>query len=332
MLVSIIPAISLLVLLVALVLPANATDFVLTPELLHLTHTAVELSKLAFATDPVSEAGGAYDSIQFWNAEPDQAILVSVNGYCIAAFRGTEITNWSDVYQDVPTGTSQLCAINAKDNQYECCDVVQGFDNAYNAVYRAELEQALRNCAASCSTNVDGTPVCPTVVLTGQSQGASVAAIGALYLTDLHPIVWTFGTPRAIAAPCNLVDSANVYRFENSRAGNNGLTYDPVPYVPYEAQHWGHQIMLGEDASGVAYIGLDSEIDFTPWDFANAFATHRLDSAFVGYRYRIQSIVDENTYTGTPNVRTSGFQNGYVCSQSVECDSKNCVNQVCTSW
>jgi pimeloyl-ACP methyl ester carboxylesterase len=329
MLASILAAICLL----QIVKKSAATDntgFVFTEELLQLTRTTVHLSNLAYADNPQGTACDVnYNTIQVWNEEPDQAIVVAVDGYCIAAFRGTVVSSWSDVYQDLQVGNKQVTA--TKDNVVEYCNAVQGFYEGYNNGFRTELEQALRDCASTCTQSpVDGSVVCPTVVLTGHSQGGSIAAVAALYLTDLYPIVITFGQPPTIDAPCNLVDSENFYRFTNSRVGDRGTTYDPVPYVPYDATQFGHQIMLGEDATGVAYIGKDTATEFWPYDAANGFATHRLDPVDVGYIHRIESLV--STHSGlnsTTPVRSSGFLDGTVCSQDVECDSKNCDNERC---
>jgi hypothetical protein len=154
-----------------------------------------------------------------------------------------------------------------------------------------------------------------------------VAIVSAISLADLEPVVITFGQPPVVHLPCDAIDHSKVYRFQNSRAGWFGPTYDPVPAIPYPARHIGHQIMLSDDASGVAYIGLDSETTFWPVDLANFFELHRLETD-VGYIHRIQSLVHSYT-TSNSNVRISGFMKGTRCSQDVECDSGSCHKKRC---
>jgi hypothetical protein len=267
--------------------------------------------------------------------EPDQALVVAVDGYCFAAFRGTVVTSWIDMYQNMIFGNEQVCNANsATYGLVECCDVERGFYEGYNTNYRTGMEAALRDCASTCTPPTDESGNtdwdCPTVVLTGHSQGGSIAATAALYLTDLSPIVITFGQPPTINSPCNLVDSENYYRFVNSRVGSYGTTYDPVPYLPYDANQFGHQIMLGEDDTSVAYIGKDTEVVFLPYDTANNFASHRLEPPDNGYIQRIDSLFFANAGSSSFYLPT-GFRDGSVCSQDVECDSLNCDNERCVS-
>jgi Lipase (class 3) len=309
--------------------PATAdTGFVFTQELLLLVQRAVHLSDLAYSRDPLSDASLDYDSIVVFNDEPDQALVVSVDGYCMVGFRGTMILSWSDIYQNVELGNELVC--NASN---VCCNVERGFYKGYNTNYRTGLEEALRVCASTCTTTTtttgsNATTVhCPPVVLTGHSQGGSIAATAALYLSDLSPTVITFGQPPAIDAPCELIHPENFYRFENSRVGWRGTCYEPVPYMPYDADQFGRQIMLGEDDTGVAYIGLNTEVEFRPYDAANGFASHRLEPDGVGYIHRIDSLVRANGWASI--IRSSGFRDGTACSQNVECDSSICSNERC---
>jgi pimeloyl-ACP methyl ester carboxylesterase len=291
-------------------------SFSMTQEFLLLTQKAAHLSDLAYASDPVSTFPFfSYDTIQVFQDDVDQAVLVSFEGYCMVAFRGTDISSWDDIVQNLKTGNEPVC-ING-----QCCNAERGFYDAYHQNNHVELENAIRDCAAQCNGSI-----CPSVVLTGHSQGGAIAAIAAIYVADLLPQLITFGQPPTLDMPCPLVNSDRTVRFENSRVGRRGTTYDPVPYLPYQARHFGNQIMLGEDATGVAFIGQDTDIEFNPWDAENFFASHRLTSN-VGYMTRIDSLVDANR--NVPIIRTKGFVDGMVCSQNVECDSKSCSNERC---
>jgi hypothetical protein len=145
----------------------------------------------------------------------------------------------------------------------------------------------------------------------------------ALALADVDPIVITIGQPPAVVdLPCDAIDHGIVYRFANSRAGLCGPTYDPVPGLSNRARHIGHQIMLSDDATGVAYIGLDSETTYSPFDVANGFAVD------VGYIARIQGLVrPHSSHEG--NVRSNGFTEGTSCSQDVEYASGSCHRRKC---
>jgi Lipase (class 3) len=317
-------------------------DFEFTQEFLQLTRHAVHLSNYAYSSDPVAEATeyGMFESIQAFSDEPDAAVVASINGeYCMVAFRGTKITSWVDVYQNVRLGNEVVCS--GPDGSGACCNVERGFYEGYNTNYKTSMEDALRSCASTCTSPLDAAGrtedydddsanalICPKVVLTGHSQGGSIAATAALYLSDLNPIVITFGQPPAIDAPCDLLDEEQFFRFENSRVGRRGTTYDPVPYLPYNANQFGRQIMLGEDATGVAYMGtMNTEVEFRPFDAANGFASHRLTPDNVGYIHRIESLVRMNAWT---SIRTTGFVDGTPCSQNIECDSKQCINERCS--
>jgi hypothetical protein len=101
-------------------------------------------------------------------------------------------------------------------------------------------------------------------VLTGHSQGGAVVAVAALMLADLNPYVITFGQPNTIDAPCDLAGLDCWYRFINMKENSHvGLTYDPFPFVPgLGADLFGHMMLLSNDNTSVAYIGLDAQ-DFS---------------------------------------------------------------------
>jgi pimeloyl-ACP methyl ester carboxylesterase len=191
-------------------------------------------------------------------------------GYCFAAFRGTTL-RLDDWRQNFLLGTEQVCKGSKGDK--ECCFTRKGFYPAYNTVYKRDLETALRECAGYCS-DPEG-----CVVLTGHSQGAAIAAVAALYLSDLNPYVITFGQPLTVDQPCPLIHSQRYYRYVNSKDSVegrvDGISYDPVPFLPVDGMDsFGHMIILPSDNTGVAYIGLDAQ-DFlahsismlmhTPW-------------------------------------------------------------------
>ena len=87
----------------ALLPSASRGSFPLDENILQLSHTAVQLSALAYETNLTQWATGTngtfshpdYDEIIFYTEEPDQAVLAAVDNECFVAFRGTK-PNFAD--------------------------------------------------------------------------------------------------------------------------------------------------------------------------------------------------------------------------------------------
>lgn len=179
------------------------------------------------------------------------------------------------------------------------------------------MEKALRECAKDC-VNKD-----ECVVLTGHSQGGAIAAVAGVYLADLNPYVITFGQPPTINAPCPLITSDRWYRYVNTKkveSGLVGIAYDPVPFSPgIGADSWGHMILLSDDTSGVAYIGLDIQDHFGPLNvkgFEAHFMVHHNGSSYPGYLDRIEAIMSAYA-NGTYPVVTTGYIAGSLCVSKI---------------
>lgn len=88
--------------------------------------------------------------------------------------------------------------------------------------------------------------------------------------------------------------------------------------------------MLGEDPTGVAYIGLDANQGFSPLNIAG-FEAHSMvaphEVPFPGYMDRLKTLM--NTTTSFP-IRANGFADHTLCSQSSECMSGRCGKE--TMW
>jgi Lipase (class 3) len=310
---------------------------VLTYDLLELTRMSVILSYLVYEADPPADDKAVeFQSVQLFNDEPDQAIIVSTKDkrYCFAVFRGTSPST-EDKLQNVRPGDQPVCqnvsSSLGSGSSTVCCNVERGYNEGYNTTYRFAMEKALRDCAQNCTVTKEEEN-CPEVVLTGHSQGGAIAAAASLYLPELKATVITFGQPRTIDADCPLVDADRMYRFENSRPRRHRLVgpsvaYDPIPQLFDRASHYGHQIMLGDDSSGVAYIGYNTNVLFRPWDLRDSLATHCLgEPNGVGYLSRIEALFDWYNATAEKSlgIRTRGFRDGTPCTQNVECDSRRC--------
>uniref|UniRef100_A0A7S1UZX3 Fungal lipase-type domain-containing protein n=2 Tax=Grammatophora oceanica TaxID=210454 RepID=A0A7S1UZX3_9STRA len=337
MLLNKVPFLLLLVALTTTTIGRCKADVVLTKNIMNLIKTGAELSILAYEEDiPADDNHSEYTGFQFYDEEPDQALVVKTHdGYCYGAFRGTTLT-WIDWSQNFDPTTSDVCvnvttstttnttnSTSTPDDVEVCCTTRNGFYEAYHTSYDIELEQAIRECAKSCS-NPD-----ECVIFTGHSQGGAIAAVAGLVMADLNPYVITFGQPPTIDAPCNLITSERWYRFINTKASDAiGITYDPVPFVPgLGADFFGHMIILSRDGSGVAYIGLDAQEFFSPLDVAG-FSAHGMKAAAVsnsstgtpGYLDRIETLMANDTYP----IRNSGYVAGSLCSKDSECESQNC--------
>ena len=222
--------------LLALAAPMVQSDLVLSKGVMDLTLIAAELSDLVYAvTAPNDTQTVDYTSFGYYKEEPDQALTAKTkNGYCFVAFRGTSLT-WDDWKQNLEIGNQDICVDVA--GTEKCCTSRIGFFQAYNTTYRHEVEQAVRDCAETCVDKDE------CVVITGHSQGGAIAAVASLYLVDLNPYVITFGQPPTIEAPCDLIPSARMFRFVNTKETKTlGIAYDPVSYterlrppkLPYE--------------------------------------------------------------------------------------------------
>ena len=191
--------------------------------------------------------------------------------------------------------------------------MLAGLFAAYNTDYRDKMEQSLRECAKDCINKDE------CVVLTGHSQGGAIAAVAAVYLADLNPLVFTFGQPPTIDLPCPVITSERWYRFINTKSveqGVIGITYDPIPFAPSMGiDSWGHMIILSDDKSHVAYIGLDAQDTFGPLN-VKGFEAHSMIHAngttFPGYLDRIETIMKAYENRTYPIVST-GFVATSLC-------------------
>lgn len=82
--------------LLTLRLPCSESSVTLDEDFLEIASTAVRLSALAYETNLTDFSTGEgtwshpdYDEFMVYTEEPDQALLVAVDGKCFVAFRGT---------------------------------------------------------------------------------------------------------------------------------------------------------------------------------------------------------------------------------------------------
>jgi hypothetical protein len=243
------------------------------------------------------------------------------DGYCFAAFRGTTMTreDWS---QNFALGHTDVCSSESLGGPPTCCSTRSGYYDAYDTAYRKSLELAVRKCAKSCKNKNE------CVVFTGHSQGGAVAAVAGLAMADLNPYVFTYGQPPTVDAPCTMISSERWFRFVNTKASDVGIAYDPVPFTPgLGADFFGHMILLGEDATGVANIGLDANDSFSPLNVLG-FEAHSMvagdDVPYPGYLDHLKLLVANSTHFP---IRSDGFADRALCSQNKECLSGKCGSE-----
>jgi pimeloyl-ACP methyl ester carboxylesterase len=238
-----------------------------------------------------------HKAFEYFNAEPDQALMVQTSdNRCFVAFRGTSLTieDWS---QNLEIGTEDVC-INVAGKE-KCCTSRVGFYDAYDTPYRKDVEDRIRQCASLCQDRDD------CVIITGHSQGGAIAVVAAVILADLNPYVITFGQPPTLDTPCDLLTTQRIFRYVNTIQTNLGIAYDPVPMAPgLGADHFGNMIVLGDDPTGVAFIGLDAREYLEP--YLNGIEAHYMtgNGTHPGYADRIGALTQSNaTYPIRNNVR-----------------------------
>lgn len=318
---------------------------------------AADLSLFVYFENPENRAG--FDDWKVYHDENDRAILAQKLDYCFVAFRGTDLTNWGDIQQNLVLGRSAVCPRDATTTTachvQECCETRKGFWSAYDTSYRDQLEKDMIDCTIAAATqrtshddddndnnnpNLTAVAADPSrrrrrrrkLVLVGHSHGGSVAQIAAVVWQSFHPTVISFGNePTWDPACANHLDSSRWIRYANTRIGHwyeiPKLQYDIYPFqlpvLDRGLVNFGYTYLLSDDATGVANIGYNHPSKILPFDILSLFRSHRIlareNDSTPGYRNRIKNLVAKNP------VRTTGFVTGSLCSQDIECVSGRCV-------
>jgi triacylglycerol lipase len=186
--------------------------------------------------------------VEFFNIEGAQAYLLKdMNGIHVLSFRGTEVTQKSDVLADLKAGKN-LEACGGK--------VHVGFKGEINKVWPA-ITVSL--------ANID------SVYVTGHSLGAAMATIAASRMQTKVKALITFGSPRV--GDKEFVKSVAV---EHYRVQNN---CDDVTKVPFR--------VMGFDHHGThKYMNFYGEFrDLTPWQRVKDMARSRMKARAKGQKY-----------------------------------------------
>jgi triacylglycerol lipase len=189
-----------------------------------------------------------YKIIQFFDINGAQAYLLTNGTITVLSFRGTEVTEKSDVLADLKSGKN-LEACGGK--------VHVGFKGEIN-----KLWPTISKVLADNPGNL---------YVTGHSLGAAMATIAASRMQDRVTALITFGSPRVGNA--EFVKSVAV---EHYRVQNN---CDDVTKVPFK--------LMGFEHHGThKYMNFHGEFrDLTPWQQVKDMARSRLKARAKGQKY-----------------------------------------------
>jgi len=189
-----------------------------------------------------------FNIVEFFDIEGAQAYLLKdMNGIHILSFRGTEVTQKSDILADLKSGKN-----------IEACGgkVHVGFKGEINKVWPA-IEKAI--------ANID------TLYVTGHSLGAAMATIAASRMQSKVAALITFGSPRV--GNQEFVSSLNVTHY---RVQNN---CDDVTKVPFRLMGFRHH-------GTHKYMNFYGEFrDLTPWQRIKDMVRSRLRARAKGQKF-----------------------------------------------
>ena len=189
-----------------------------------------------------------YTIIEFFDIDGAQAYLLTNGTITVLSFRGTEVTEKSDVLADLKSGKN-----------IEACGgkVHVGFKGEINKLWPA-ISKTLENNRCN-------------VYITGHSLGAAMATIAASRIQNRVIALVTFGSPRV--GNREFVNSLFV---EHYRVQNN---CDDVTKVPFR--------VMGFDHHGThKYMNFNGEFrDLTPWQRVKDMARSRMKARAKGQKY-----------------------------------------------
>ena len=189
-----------------------------------------------------------FNIVEFFNIDGAQAYLLKdMNGIHVLSFRGTEVSQKSDVLADLKAGKN-----------IEACGgkVHVGFKGEINKVWPA-IEKAV--------ASID------TMYITGHSLGAAMATIAASRVQSKVIALITFGSPRVGNA--EFVNSVNVTHY---RVQNN---CDDVTKVPFRLMGFRHH-------GTHKYMNFYGEFrDLSPWQRVKDMIRSRLKARAKGQKF-----------------------------------------------
>ena len=249
--------------------------------------------------------------IQVYRDVSDKTMVAYRDGTCYVAWMGAVVNEIRDIGQSTPRlAFRRACGAQG------CCRMHPGMINAYYSEYVQEMEESIERCVRRCddADDTDEGGGCP-LVITGHSQGASIAPIGAVILAKYNPILMTFGQHRVHRYSCDVLDNMETYLRVVSICEHNGRpAYDMNTYYgTMVGRHTGTMIIVGD--GGAATLGYNSDMAMLP-------LTERCHNIHNPYASSIQNL------TAGP---LDGFVDGSMCTRNIECKSRECKKLRCTS-
>lgn len=296
----------------------SSLSVIITKTFVKRAVVASDLSFIAYEYDIASNAKTKqyrkiYDEFNSWEDSNDAHLLVKEKGVCYGVFRGTLQTSLTDIFQNLYPTNVQVEGSN--------CEVRKGFHKAYFTSYQPEFQRKLEKCVKSCAINGKSNKNCP-LVLSGHSQGASVAIVASIDLRKYDPATMAFGPLKTITnlnrnnekSGCTDMTPQRMYNFINASGG----VYDDIPYgYSPSGFHVGHSLLVDE-GNAFAYTGLnDNTLRGPP-----ARNIHAVEL----YRTRMEALLDDggdNCDGSFPRVITQ-WDDGHWCTLSDECKSSIC--------
>jgi len=189
-----------------------------------------------------------YKIIQFFDINGAQAYLLTNGTITVLSFRGTEVTEKSDVLADLKSGKN-----------------IEACGGKVHVGFKGEINKLWPSITAALEANPGN------VYVTGHSLGAAMATIAASRMQDRVTALVTFGSPRVGNA--EFVKSLTV---EHYRVQNN---CDDVTKVPFR--------LMGFDHHGThKYMNFHGEFrDLTPWQRVKDMIRSRLKARAKGQKY-----------------------------------------------
>lgn len=283
----------------SLFVATNKEPFLLNEDVLQQVRGAFNHSQFAFWDNIETRMS----DIHVFDDGPDLALVRYLDHTCYVSFRGTTGTILDNL-QSVP-GLIPRQACGAAG----CCFVERGIHQAYYSSFVSDLEAEVEACTQRCDE--DGG--CD-VVLTGYSQGGTIASVAAIALAQYNPTLITYGQQPVAWFNCRVLDNMETYlRFTSLCPEGGEPHYDAVTYFgnPIVSRHSGTMVMLGNGAA--ATIGRNARQNFFPV----SGACHDLEGEY-------QRSID-NLEIGP----LDGFPAGSLCTASLECQSGTCRQSRC---
>ena len=188
-----------------------------------------------------------YDIIEFFDVKGAQGYLLKGLDHHVLSFRGTEVTEKSDVLADLKAGKN-LEASGGK--------VHHGFKKELDKLWPS-IEKALADVE--------------NVYVTGHSLGAAMATIAASRIQDKVLALVTFGSPRVGTRAF-----VNSLKVTHHRVQNNCDDVTKVPFIFMGFRHHGNH----------RYMNFHGDFrDYTGWQMVKDMLRSRLKARMKGEKF-----------------------------------------------